>query len=151
MAAAASEVELEDPLLSEDPALLDPIDDSELEEGETMEELMDDLLNEQIEEEALMEALDDMAEDNDKREVTDANGDGVPDWCNPIKPMGAWLNFRNMKIWCADRGYTNFGPYGGVPKPANGNEGDAAAPVDDLVADNGLGGDEGLDGEDALF
>lgn len=52
-------------------------------------------------------------------------GGDVPDWCNPIKPMGAWLNFRKMKIWCSDNGYTNFGPYGGVPteEEAGGEEG----------------------------
>ncbi len=102
-------------------------------EGDSMETLMDSLLSEEIEEEALMEALDEMADDNDKREVADADGDGVPDWCNPVKPMGAWLNFKNMRVWCADRGFTDFGPYGGAPSAGNGlAEGDAA----------GAGGDE---------
>lgn len=45
----------------------------------------------------------------------DANGDGVPDWCNPVTEMGAWLNFRKMRLWCAENGWTDFGPYGGVP------------------------------------
>ena len=43
----------------------------------------------------------------------------VPAWCDPTKEMGAWLNFVKMRKWCADNGYTNFGPYGGVPTEAS--------------------------------
>ena len=43
------------------------------------------------------------------------DGDDIPEWCNPEKPMGAWMNFGKIRTWCADNGYTNFGPYGGVP------------------------------------
>eukprot|EP00095_Tigriopus_kingsejongensis_P002604 maker-scaffold632_size121914-snap-gene-0.24 protein:Tk02604 transcript:maker-scaffold632_size121914-snap-gene-0.24-mRNA-1 annotation:"hypothetical protein DAPPUDRAFT_316118" len=68
-----------------------------------------------VEAEDTLEAMDEAVEDPAMQEDIDANGDGIPDWCNPIKPMGAWLNFRNMKIWCADHGFTKFGPYGGVP------------------------------------
>ena len=49
----------------------------------------------------------------------------VPAWCDPTKEMGAWLNFVKMRKWCADNGYTNFGPYGGVPTEAS-----ADAPAD---------------------
>ena len=30
----------------------------------------------------------------DEMMARDENGDGVPDWCNPVTEMGAWLNFR---------------------------------------------------------
>nr|XP_040579751.1 uncharacterized protein LOC121128239 [Lepeophtheirus salmonis] len=36
-------------------------------------------------------------------------------WCDPKDPMGAWMNYINVRKWCAENGYTNFGPYGGVP------------------------------------
>jgi len=53
----------------------------------------------------------------------------VPAWCDPTKEMGAWLNFVKMRKWCADHGFTNFGPYGGVPAEGEADaaaEGDAA-------------------------
>lgn len=46
--------------------------------------------------------------------AADAASD-VPEWCDPTKPMGAWLNFQKIRVWCSDKGHTNFGPYGGVP------------------------------------
>ncbi len=92
--------------------------------------MMDEMLADAIEEEAFMEALDEIAEDNEKREV---DGDGVPDWCNPVKPMGAWLNFKKMKLWCADRGFTDFGPYGGVPKMEEAVDKEPATQDQDLV------------------
>jgi hypothetical protein len=55
----------------------------------------------------------------------DAAASDVPAWCDPQKEMGAWLNFVKMRKWCADHGYTNFGPYGGVP--AEMEAADAAA------------------------
>ena len=68
----------------------------------------------------------------------DANGDGVPDWCNPVTEMGAWLNFRKMRLWCAENGWTDFGPYGGVPSEEEDEgvgEGDAVIGArDDLMS-----------------
>ena len=39
----------------------------------------------------------------------------VPHWCNPSHNMGPWMNFAKLRVWCADNGYSKFGPYGGVP------------------------------------
>jgi hypothetical protein len=73
-------------------------------------------LNVEVTEEALEDVM-----------TADANGDGVPDWCNPITPMGAWLNFRKMKIWCVDNGYgPSFGPYGSGTAANGGSEEDGA-------------------------
>merc|ERR1712241_1135152 len=41
--------------------------------------------------------------------------EGVPTWCNPSDPMGAWLNFKAIRTICGDRGFSDFGPYGGIP------------------------------------
>ena len=65
--------------------------------------------------------------------AADAAGEAeseVPAWCDPSKEMGAWLNFVKMRKWCADNGYTNFGPYGGVPVEADtpAEASDAPAP-----------------------
>ena len=59
----------------------------------------------------------------------------VPAWCDPTKEMGAWLNFVKMRKWCADHGFTSFGPYGGVPAEgeaadATAAEGEEAAPAE---------------------
>ena len=71
----------------------------------------------------------------DEMMAKDANGDGVPDWCNPVTEMGAWLNFRKMRLWCAENGWTDFGPYGGVPSEedegAGEGEGDAVVAARD--------------------
>ena len=127
----------EDPVPMEEvemPGLLDslvvdeliPLDSNEIASD-------DDLLALESEMEMIDEMLEEAMEDPDKREAVDSNGDGVPDWCNPVKPMGAWLNFKNMRLWCADKGWTNFGPYGGVPSRDNG------APAEDgAVGDGGL-------------
>jgi hypothetical protein len=32
-----------------------------------------------------------------------------------------------MRKWCADHGFTNFGPYGGVPAEGDAAAGDAPA------------------------
>lgn len=113
-------------------------EEEEVMDLDTLQELMEEGPADAIEAEAMMEALEDAMEDPVKRQVVDANGDGVPDWCNPVKPMGAWLNFRNMRLWCADRGWTNFGPYGGVPDRA-----EAAAPAEDEAADAAAADDQG--------
>ena len=51
----------------------------------------------------------------------DGEGD-VPDWCNPTKEMGAWLNFMKIRVICGERGATDFGPYGGIPSEEEGGE-----------------------------
>ena len=48
----------------------------------------------------------------------------VPNWCNPATGMGAWLNFPKMRLWCASNGWTDFGPYGGVPSNKGTDSGD---------------------------
>jgi hypothetical protein len=58
-------------------------------------------------------------------------GSEVPAWCDPTKEMGAWLNFVKMRKWCADNGYTNFGPYGGVP--AEGEDAAAKSTGDEVA------------------
>jgi len=68
--------------------------------------------------------------------MEDADGDGRPDWCNWETEMGAWLNFKNMKIWCGENGWEGFGPYGGVPteedaEAADGDEAAADAPAEE--------------------
>ena len=82
---------------------------------EELEEMLEEPIETEEEAEAVMAALGEAMQDPELKDVIDANGDGIPDWCNWRKPMGAWLNFRNMKVWCADKGFKNFGPYGGVP------------------------------------
>ena len=51
----------------------------------------------------------------------------IPAWCNPAVEMGGWLNFGKIRTICADLGYTEFGPYGGVPAPADEEGGDDPA------------------------
>lgn len=52
-------------------------------------------------------------------------GEGdVPDWCNPTTEMGAWLNFNKIRVICGERGFEDFGPYGGIPsEEGEGEEG----------------------------
>ena len=47
-------------------------------------------------------------------------GEDVPDWCNPTKEMGAWLNYKNIRVICGERGFEDFGPYGGIPSEDEG-------------------------------
>jgi len=55
-----------------------------------------------------------------------ADGEGeVPEWCDWPQPMGAWLNFGTLRAICGDRGFTEFGPYGGVS--SEGGEGEDVA------------------------
>jgi len=51
-----------------------------------------------------------------------ADGDDVPEWCNYAMPMGAWLNFGNIRSICGERGFSDFGPYGGVPAEEGGDD-----------------------------
>ena len=36
------------------------------------------------------------------------------------------MNFDKIRQWCADNGFTEFGPYGGVPAEGEGEEGEEA-------------------------
>merc|ERR1712176_118363 len=42
-------------------------------------------------------------------------GAALPNGCDPSSPIGAFLNFRGVKVWCGGLGVTDFGPYGGLP------------------------------------
>jgi len=118
--------------------------DIEIEDPSDVADLMaDPTIDTQIEADEALQALDEAASDPNKREVVDADGDGVPDWCNPKKPMGAWLNFRNMKKWCVEKGYgPSFGPYGSwKAKEDEGEANGEELPLDGDVdpVDNALG------------
>ena len=39
----------------------------------------------------------------------------VPTWCDPTNEMGAWPNYASIRAICGERGFTDFGPYGGLP------------------------------------
>jgi len=76
----------------------------------------------------------------------DVEGSGVeetPHWCNPSHNMGPWMNFLNMRKWCSDNGYSNFGPYGGV---TNGDQNGSIDRADLDAGGNDVGG-EGIDDE----
>merc|ERR1712004_432767 len=46
------------------------------------------------------------------------------DWCNPTTEIGAWLNFNKIRVICGERGFEDFGPYGGIPsEEGEGEEG----------------------------
>ena len=52
-------------------------------------------------------------------EAADAGVEGeeaaeVPAWCDPATEMGAWLNYASIRTICGERGFTDFGPYGGL-------------------------------------
>merc|ERR1712158_259691 len=58
--------------------------------------------------------------DAEAEEAADAGVEGeeaaeVPAWCDPATEMGAWLNYASIRTICGERGFTDFGPYGGVP------------------------------------
>merc|ERR1739847_52234 len=54
-----------------------------------------------------------VAEDEDV--AVEGEDEEVPAWCDPADPMGAWLNFKQIRVICGDRGFSDFGPYGGIP------------------------------------
>merc|ERR1739838_912229 len=62
----------------------------------------------------------------------DAEGaeEEVPAWCDPADPMGAWLNFQQIKVICGDRGFSDFGPYGGIPAVEEGLDEEVAEAVE---------------------
>merc|ERR1712156_643343 len=33
-----------------------------------------------------------------------AEGEDIPDWCNPATEMGAWLNYASIRTICSERG-----------------------------------------------
>ena len=49
-------------------------------------------------------------------------GDEVPEWCDPTTNMGAWLNYKQIRAICGERGFEDFGPYGGIPTEEEGGE-----------------------------
>merc|ERR1712172_293626 len=54
----------------------------------------------------------------------------VPAWCDPATEMGAWLNYASIRTICGERGFTDFGPYGGLPAEEAAEEGDEAVEGD---------------------
>merc|ERR1712158_139559 len=62
----------------------------------------------------------------------DAEGaeEEVPAWCDPADPMGAWLNFQQIRVICGDRGFSDFGPYGGIPAVEEGLDEEVAEAVE---------------------
>merc|ERR1711956_14383 len=54
----------------------------------------------------------------------------VPTWCDPTNEMGAWLNYASIRAICGERGFTDFGPYGGLPAEEAAEEGDEAVEGD---------------------
>ena len=51
-------------------------------------------------------------DDKERSDGSGSNGD-IPPWCNPTDPMGAWLNFQNVRDWCIGEGFEELSPYGG--------------------------------------
>ena len=51
------------------------------------------------------------------------DGEEIPEWCDPTKNMGAWLNYAKIRTICAELGFEDFGPYGGIPTEGEGEEG----------------------------
>ena len=47
--------------------------------------------------------------------------------------MGAWLNYASIRAICGERGFTDFGPYGGLPAEEATEEGDIAEEVEEVV------------------
>merc|ERR1711892_137378 len=39
----------------------------------------------------------------------------LPNGCDPKSPIGAFLLFRGVKVWCGSQGVNDFGPYGALP------------------------------------
>merc|ERR1712193_34352 len=63
---------------------------------------------------------DEPVAEEDADVAAEAPAEEVPAWCNPADPMGAWLNFNQIRIICGERGFSDFGPYGGVPAVEEG-------------------------------
>ena len=54
----------------------------------------------------------------------------VPTWCDPTNEMGAWPNYASIRAICGEWGFTDFGPYGGLPAIEVAEEGDEAVEGD---------------------
>ena len=64
--------------------------------------------------------------------------------------MGAWLNYASIRAICGERGFTDFGPYGGLPAEEAAEEGDEAVEgditeemeeaIEEIVAEERRGG-----------
>merc|ERR1711935_954249 len=39
----------------------------------------------------------------------------LPNGCDPKAPIGAFLLFKGVKVWCGSQGVNDFGPYGALP------------------------------------
>merc|ERR1712106_978929 len=39
----------------------------------------------------------------------------LPNGCDPKSPIGAFLLFKGVKVWCGSQGVNDFGPYGALP------------------------------------
>ena len=51
----------------------------------------------------------------DLDEVAMDEAAALPNGCDPESPIGAFLLFRGVKVWCGGQGVTDFGPYGALP------------------------------------
>ena len=63
------------------------------------------------------------ADDPDAAGADGEGGEEVPAWCDPTTEMGAWLNYKQIRVICGERGFEDFGPYGGIPTEEEGEEG----------------------------
>merc|ERR1712158_48184 len=74
----------------------------------------------------------DVAVEEEVVEGEEAGGaeEEVPAWCDPADPMGAWLNFQQIRVICGDRGFSDFGPYGGIPAVEEGLDEEVAEAVE---------------------
>merc|ERR1712241_445464 len=57
----------------------------------------------------------------------------VPAWCDPTNPMGAWLNYKQIRAICGERGFEDFGPYGGIPVEEEAAEEGAEEVVEEVA------------------
>ena len=44
----------------------------------------------------------------------DGQGGNIPNWCNHNHAMGAWMNFRRLRVICKVGYGADLGPYGGI-------------------------------------
>ena len=54
------------------------------------------------------------AGDNEDGSAGDARSGEIPPWCNPLVPMGAWLNHEKVRDWCIKQGFEDLSPYSGA-------------------------------------
>ena len=53
------------------------------------------------------------AGDNEDGSGGNERSSEIPPWCNPMDPMGAWLNHEKVRDWCIKKGFKDLSPYGG--------------------------------------